>query len=182
MMPQSWRPYIAGALVGVLAILSVVVSTQVLEKPKYLGASTTFVRSAGMIEQTVAPDHVAENTYFQSKKVKVDWQFMVLVGILIGAFGASRLDGSFKSEGTPPMWRDRFGTKVSTRAIGAFLGGIVAMFGARMAGGCPSGHGLSGLMQMSVSGFIAMAGFFVGGIIVARLIYRNTVAKEVGHE
>jgi uncharacterized membrane protein YedE/YeeE len=181
-MPQSWRPYIAGGLVGILAILSVVVSTEVLGKPKYLGASTTFVRSAGLIEQTVAADHVAANDYFQSKKVKVDWQFMVLVGILIGAFAASRADGSFKAEGTPPLWRDRFGAKVSTRAIGAFLGGIVAMFGARMAGGCPSGHGLSGLMQMSVSGFIAMAGFFVGGIIVARLIYSNTVSKEAGHE
>jgi uncharacterized membrane protein YedE/YeeE len=181
-MPQSWRPYIAGALVGVLAILSVVVSTQVLDSPKYLGASTTFVRSAGLIEQSVASEHVANNAYFQSKKVKVDWQFMVLVGILLGSFAASRIDGSFKAEGTPPMWRDRFGTKVSTRAIGAFLGGIVAMFGARMAGGCPSGHGLSGLMQMSVSGFIAMTGFFVGGIIVARLIYSKTVAKEVGHE
>jgi uncharacterized membrane protein YedE/YeeE len=181
-MPQTWRPYIAGALVGVLAILSVLVSTQVLGKAKYLGASTTFVRSAGMIEQTVAPDHVAGNVYYQSKKVKVDWQFMVLVGILIGAFAASRVDGSFKAEGTPPLWRDRFGSRVSTRAVGAFLGGIVAMFGARMAGGCPSGHGLSGLMQMSISGFIAMAGFFGAGVVVAHLIYRNTVAKEVGHE
>lgn len=173
-MTQSWRPYIAGALVGVLAILSVVVSTQTLGKAKYLGASTTFVRSAGLVEQTVAPEHVARNDYYQSKKVKVDWQFMVLVGILIGSFAASRIDGSFKSEGVPPLWRERFGSKVSTRAIGAFLGGIVAMIGARMAGGCPSGHGLSGLMQMSVSGFIAMAGFFGAGIVVARLIYRNT--------
>lgn len=181
-MAQSWRPYIAGALVGVLAILSVVVSTQMLGKPKYLGASTTFVRSAGLIEQSVAPEHVAQNDYFQSKKVKVDWQFMVLVGILLGAFAASRIDGSFKSEGTPPIWRERFGSKVSTRAIGAFLGGIVAMIGARMAGGCPSGHGLSGLMQMSISGFLAMAGFFGGGIVVARLIYGNLKTKGASHD
>jgi len=181
-MPQTWRPYIAGALVGVLAILSVVVSTQMLGKAKYLGASTTFVRSAGLIEQSVAADHVADNAYYQSKKVKIDWQFMVLAGILIGAFAASRIDGSFRAEGVPPLWRDRFGSKVSTRAVGAFLGGIVAMFGARMAGGCPSGHGLSGLMQMSISGFIAMAGFFGAGIIVARLIYRNTTAGEASHD
>ena len=181
-MVQTWRPYIAGALVGVLAILSVVISTQVLEKPKYLGASTTFVRSAGLVGQSVAPEHVAANAYYQSKKVKVDWQMMVLVGILVGAFAASRLDGSFKAEGTPPRWRERFGNKVSTRAVGAFLGGIVAMFGARMAGGCPSGHGLSGLMQMSVSGFIAMAGFFGAGVLVARMMYRNTKLKEAGNE
>jgi hypothetical protein len=181
-MPTSWRPYIAGALVGVLAIASVVVSTQTLGKPKYLGASTTFVRTAGMIEQTVAADHVAANEYFQSKKVRVDWQFMVLVGILIGAFAASRLDGSFKLESSPPIWRDRFGPGVGVRAIGAFLGGIVAMFGARLAGGCPSGHGLSGLMQMSISGFIAMAGFFGAGVVVAHLMYRRLKTVEVDHE
>lgn len=181
-MVQSWRPYIAGALVGVLAILSVVVSTQMLGKAKYLGASTTFVRSAGLIEQTVASDHVEQNDYFQSKKVKVDWQFMVLVGILIGAFAASRFDGSYKSEGVPPLWRERFGSKVSTRAIGAFLGGIVLMIGARMAGGCPSGHGLSGLMQMSISGFIAMTGFFGAGIVVAQLIYGNLKTREANHD
>ncbi len=182
-MPTSWRPYIAGALVGLLAIASVAVSTGVLGKPKYLGASTTFVRSAGMIEQSVAPDHVAANEYYQSKQVRVDWQFMVLVGILIGAFAASRMDRSFALEGSPPIWRDRFGPSVRTRAIGAFLGGIVAMFGARMAGGCPSGHGLSGLMQMSISGFIAMFGFFGAGVVVAHLMYsriKNQV--EVEHE
>lgn len=182
MTPRSWRPYVAGALVGVLAILSVAVSTQTLSSPKYLGASTTFVRSAGMIEQSVAPDHVAGNGYYQRKKVRVDWQFMVLVGILIGAFAASRIDGSFRGESSPPMWRDRFGPGVATRAIGAFLGGIVAMFGARLAGGCPSGHGLSGLMQMSVSGFVAMAGFFGAGVLVAHLLYRHTRSSEVGHE
>ena len=181
-MPQSWRPYIAGALVGVLAILSVVVSTQLLDKPKYLGASTTFVRSAGLIEQNVGPEHVAANEYFQSKKVKVDWQFMVLVGILIGAFAASRLDGSFNLESSPPIWRDRFGAGVGVRAVGAFLGGIIAMFGARLAGGCPSGHGLSGLMQMSISGFVAMAGFFGAGVVVAHLMYRRLKTVEVDHE
>lgn len=181
-MPASWRPYIAGALVGLLAIASVAISTQLLEKPKYLGASTTFVRSAGLIEQSVAPEHVAANDYYQSKKVKVDWQFMVLVGIALGAFAASRLDGSFKAEGSPPVWRERFGGSVRTRAIGAFLGGIILMFGARMAGGCPSGHGLSGLMQMSVSGFIAMAGFFGAGLVTARLMYGRAKAKEVSHD
>jgi hypothetical protein len=182
-MPVSWRPYIAGALVGLLATASVLVSTQTLGGPKYLGASTSFVRSAGMVEQTVAPQHVAANEYYQSKKVRVDWQFMLLVGVLIGAFAASRLDRSFAVEAVPPIWAGRFGDRIPARAVGAFLGGIVAMFGARLAGGCPSGHGLSGLMQMSVSGFIAMFGFFGAGVLVAHLVYRREQAREVvGHE
>jgi hypothetical protein len=172
MQVNSWRPYIAGGLVGVLATASVLVSTKVLGKPKYLGASTTFVRSAGLIEKTVANDHVEHNAYYQSKKVKFDWQFMVVTGILVGAFAASMIDRSFKVESVPPVWCERFGPGVSVRAVGAFLGGIVAMFGARLAGGCPSGHGLSGLMQLSISGFLAMAGFFGAGVLVANLIYR----------
>jgi uncharacterized protein len=169
---------VTGALVGLLATASVLISTQTLDKAKYLGASTSFVRSAGLVEQTVAQDHVTENAYFQAKKVKVDWQLMLLLGVLIGSFAASKIDGSFKTESVPPIWKDRFGDKISVRAIAAFLGGIVAMFGARMAGGCPSGHGLSGLMQMSISGFIAMTAFFVGGVIIARLVYKNIAVKE----
>lgn len=170
---KSWRPYVAGALVGLLAIVSVFVSTKMLEKPMYLGASTTFVRSAGLIEKIVANDHVKNNPYYQSKKVKIDWQFMLVIGILIGAFASSMLDKSFKMESVPPIWSDRFGNNWAVRAMGAFLGGIVAMFGARLAGGCPSGHGLSGLMQLSISGFIAMAGFFGAGIVVAHFLYKS---------
>ena len=166
------RPYIAGALVGVLATLSVIVSTKVLGKTQFLGASTTFVRAAGFIEQTVDPEHVKKNPYFLKEKVKVDWQFMLVVGIFIGALAASVIDGSFKLEAVPPVWRERFGNSVGVRALGAFLGGIVAMFGARLADGCPSGHGLSGLMQLSVSGFIALTCFFGAGVLMAALVYR----------
>ena len=171
--PKSWRPYVAGALVGLLATTSVLVTTKTLGKPKYLGASTTFVRSAGLIEKTLAKEHVENNPYYQSKKVKIDWQFMLVVGILIGALAASTIDKSFKVESVPPIWSDRFGDKLTVRAIGAFLGGIVAMFGARLAGGCPSGHGMSGLMQLSISGFLAMAGFFGAGIAMAHLVYKS---------
>ena len=81
-----WNPYIAGALVGILAISSVVISTKVLGKPKYLGASTTFVRAAGIIEKTFSREHVATNDYYQSKKVKVDWQMLFVFGILLQIF------------------------------------------------------------------------------------------------
>jgi hypothetical protein len=167
----NWRPYIAGALVGVLATLSVIVSTKTLGKTQFLGASTTFVRGAGFIEQTVDPQHVKTNPYFIKEKVKIDWQFMLIVGIFIGALAAALIDGSFKLEAVPPVWRERFGGSVGLRAVGAFAGGIVAMFGARLADGCPSGHGLSGLMQLSLSGFIALACFFGAGVLMAALVY-----------
>lgn len=170
---SHWRPYIAGVLAGLLAIASVWGSTVLLGKPKYLGASTTFVRAAGMAESAVAAEHVKANAYYQSKKVKMDWQFMVLAGITLGAFGAAIVRREFTAESVPPIWRERFGSSIPLRAVAAFIGGAVAMFGARMAGGCPSGHGLSGLMQLSASGFLAMIGFFGGGVAVANLLYRR---------
>lgn len=176
-IPKSWRPYVAGALVGLLATASVFASTKLIGQAKYLGASTSFVRAAGMLESTVAKTHVENNAYFQAEKVHVDWQFMLVVGIVLGALGASMADKSFKLERIPPIWSERFGDRMRVRAVWAFLGGVVAMFGARLAGGCPSGHGLSGLMQLSISGFIAVAGFFGAGVLVAHLVYMKSGGK-----
>ena len=166
-----WSPYVAGVLVGILAVLSVLVTTAVIGKPKYLGASTTFVRVAGFVEQTVAADHVMENAYFKKTRIKVDWQMMFVIGVFAGALISARLGKSSKFETVPPIWEQRFGRSPVVRAIGAFVGGVILLFGARLAGGCPSGHGLSGNMQLSVSGLIALVFFIVGGIVTARILY-----------
>ncbi len=99
---DGWSPYIAGALVGVLAVMSAFATTKLIGKPSYLGASTTFVRAAGMLERIVAPQHVASNEYFTKEKVRVDWQFMLLCGIFLGALVASLTDKSFRFEQGPP--------------------------------------------------------------------------------
>lgn len=163
--PGHWSPYLAGALVGVLAVLSVALTG------KYLGTSTTFVRAGGAIERTVAPEHVAANRYFQATGVKLDWQGLLVVGIFVGALVASLTGKTFKAEPVPPMWAQRFGGSFWKRAAVAFVGGVVALFGARMADGCPSGNGLSGMMVLSVSGLLAMVGFLAGGVPVAWLLY-----------
>ena len=168
---NGWNPYLAGALVGLLAIASVYATTRWMGKSNYLGASTTFVRAAGLIEKAAAPDRVAANEYFTKEKVRVDWQFMLVCGICFGAFISSVTDKSFRLEAVPPTWKRRFGPSIGKRSLWAFLGGIVAMVGARMADGCPSGHGLSGMMQLSVSAFVALAMFFGVGVIVAALVY-----------
>ncbi|HOC61483.1 MAG TPA: YeeE/YedE thiosulfate transporter family protein [Smithellaceae bacterium] len=169
----GWNPYFAGALVGILAILSVYATTALMGKTNYLGASTTFVRAVGFVEQVFASEHVAQNAYFAATKIKVDWQFMLVIGIFLGALISSLTDKSFKIEKVPPIWQERFGSSVTKRAVGAFLGGIVAMIGARLADGCPSGHGLSGVMQLSVSSFVALILFFVAGAVTAALVYKR---------
>lgn len=170
---NGWSPYVAGALVGLLAIASAFATTSLLGKTNYLGASTTFVRAAGLLEKAVSPYHVASNEYFAKEKVKVEWQFMLICGIFIGALLASLTDKSFKWESVPPTWEERFGSSIGKRAVGAFIGGVIAMIGARMADGCPSGHGLSGMMQLSASAFVALAMFFGFGVIVANILYRR---------
>lgn len=171
---KRWNPYLAGALTGVLMVLSVWIAG------KYFGASTSFARTAGIIEQTVAQEHVQATEYFQKYADKetgllaIDWQFLFVVGILLGSFAAAVATRTFRWQGVPDMWRDRFGPGGAKRAVVAFLGGFIALFGARMAGGCPSGHGLSGLMQMSLSGYVALAAFFIGGVITARILYPST--------
>ncbi|MBI1387098.1 MAG: YeeE/YedE family protein [bacterium] len=169
----GWSPYLAGALVGVLAIVSAWATTQWLGKTHYLGASTTFVRAAGLLEQPIAADHVAANDYFTETKIKIDWQFMLVLGILLGALISSKMDGSFRIEHVPPTWEKRFGPSVGKRAAGALFGGAVAMIGARLADGCPSGHGLSGMMQLSISAFVALGLFFGVGVVVAHFVYRG---------
>ena len=56
------------------------------------------------------------------------------------------------------------------RLLAAFVGGLLMAFGARLAGGCTSGHGISGTLQLSVGSWIAVICFFIGGIAVATAV------------
>ncbi len=126
---KTWSPYVAGALAGLLLVLSV------LFTGKFFGASTTFVRAAGFVEQAVAPEKVAGMEYFIKEKAKIDWQFLFVVGVLFGGLASAWLSGEKRSVAVPPMWEGRFGASRSRRWIAAFLGGAVLMFGARLADG-----------------------------------------------
>jgi uncharacterized membrane protein YedE/YeeE len=161
----AWSPYLAGGLSGLVIIVSV------LWTGKFFGASTSFVRSAGMLGEVFGPERVSQLEYFIRYLPKFDWQLMFVVGIFVGSLIAAVWSGSFKWQGVPDMWAERFGTSPVKRGIVAFFGGIIAMYGARLAGGCPSGHGLSGIIQLAVSGLIAMVFFFVGGIIMSQILY-----------
>jgi hypothetical protein len=126
---KGLNPYLAGALGGVLSILSVWIAG------KYLGASTTFVRSAGMIEKIIGPERIAKMSYFIKEVPEIDWQWMFVVGILIGSLIAAITSGTFRWKGVPDMWEKKFGPSKLKRGIVAFLGGVIAMFGARLADG-----------------------------------------------
>ena len=126
---KVWSPYLAGALTGLVMILSVGTSG------KFFGVSTTFVRSAGMLEKLFNAERVAQMDYFIKEVPKVDWQWMFVVGIFIGSLIASTTSGSFRWKALPDMWERRFGPNRFKRGVVAFLGGVIGMFGARLADG-----------------------------------------------
>ena len=129
MANKGWSPYVAGALTGVIMIFSVWVAG------KYFGASTTFVRSAGMIEKIFSAERVSKMDYFVKEAPKIDWQWMFVVGIFIGSLMASTTSKTFQWKALPDMWEGRFGAGIGKRAVVAFAGGLIAMFGARLADG-----------------------------------------------
>jgi uncharacterized protein len=126
---KGWSPYVAGALVGLLMVLSIWVTG------KYFGASTTFVRSAGLVEMAFDGQRVAAMEYFKKEVPKIDWQWMFVVGIFFGSLIAATSSKTFRLKAVPPMWESRFGPGKLKRGITAFLGGVIAMFGARLADG-----------------------------------------------
>jgi len=162
---KQWSPYVVGIGIGLLSCVAFLLS----DKP--IGCSTAFSRTSGMIERLFRGGKVAEKTYYKKFTPSIDWEWMLVLGILIGAFISARLSGDFQVEWVPPQWFITFGDNPILRWGFALIGGIVMGVGARWAGGCTSGHGISGTLQLAVSSWLAVICFFVGGIATALLIY-----------
>lgn len=164
---RAWSPYIAGAIIGLLQIPTFLLMSTAL------GASSSFVTVGAYLAQLVDPA-VPTIKYFQSHMsgAKNWWQVAVVVGIALGAFLSMRLSGA-RRQTISPVWNRAMGvTSLGARAPLAFLGGFIMLFGARIAGGCTSGHGISGIAQLSAGSTLAVAAMFAGGIATALLMRR----------
>jgi len=126
---KPMNPYLAGSLAGVLSIASVGLAG------KYFGASTTFVRATGFFERFFTPERVAQMPYFIKEFPKLDWQGMFVLGIFLGALVSALATRTFLLQAVPRTWSMRFGPGWAKRAAVAFIGGAIAMFGARLADG-----------------------------------------------
>ncbi len=187
-MPKT-LPWLAGGiLLGAVFFLSVF-----LIKP--IGVSTEFVITDGIIWNAVNPDIViadeasksgysSPNAYLNSSDGKmakaienpVSYGMLFVASLMVGAFLSSLLKGD-KPEGLqksmPEVWASRFGESKMKRYVASFAAGFIVLFGARLAGGCTSGHMMSGIMQMSVSGFMFAAGAFAVGIPLAIILFNK---------
>jgi len=158
----AWSPYLVGVGLGVLSWLTFYFS----DKP--IGASSFYATVAGGVGRLFARQHTDSLEYYKKNPPRIGWEFVFVLATIVGAFIAATTGGEFTNEWVPPFWAARFGPDSALRhATIGFCGGILMAFGARFAGGCTSGHGISGTMQLNVGSWIAGVCFFIGGIAAA---------------
>lgn len=162
----AWSPYLVGTLIGLLSMATFYFSN------KPLSVSTAYARLAGMIGNLFSRGHTENLKFYQDTKPKIEWGMMLVFGMLLGAFIAAISGDEITAAWVPALWEDRFGPDVALRLGMAFVGGAIMAYSARLAGGCTSGHCISGALQLSVSSWIALACLFVGAAATAHLLYR----------
>ena len=165
---KAWSPYIVGTLIGILSWWSFAT----VDKP--LGITTAFEHSAALSMKAAVPQIAETNAYYKEpeKKPQIGWEWMLVVGVFVGAYLSSKLSADRSTgSGVPTLWARRFGTSPAKRFAGAFLGAAVMMFGARLAQGCTSGHAISGALQLAVSSWIFIAVVVPTTMLTAFTIY-----------
>ncbi len=162
----AWSPYLVGAGIGVLSWFTFYFAN------KPIGASSFYATVAGALGRLFAPRHTDSLDYYKENPPKLGWETVLVLATILGAFLAASTGGEFHNRWLPPFWTARFGEdSMLLRALVGFGGGLLMAFGARFAGGCTSGHGISGTLQLNVASWIAVICFFVGGILVAYPLY-----------
>ncbi|MGB0651517.1 MAG: YeeE/YedE family protein [Rhodothermales bacterium] len=168
---QPWPWYVAGPLIGI------VVPALFLIGGKQFGLSENLRHVCAMLP--------GKTEFFNYDWKNGAWNLTLILGIIIGGFigstflgnpdpiaisDATKSDlallGITQFDGLLPS--DIFSLEglASTRGlIMIVLGGFLVGFGARYAGGCTSGHAISGLADLQLPSLIAVIGFFAGGLI-----------------
>lgn len=184
-VPMSWK---AGSLLLGFVFFAAVL----LVKP--IGVSTQFVIFDGILWDAVDPNvvipsgeaksgYTSTNSYLAKSGGKyaksvanpLNYSFVFVIAMMLGAlFSAIIRGGVGKGEWSmPEIWRSNFGSSIVKRYIATFVAGFVVLYGARLAGGCTSGHMMSGVMQTAISGYIFTAGVFLAGIPTALYLFRE---------
>ena len=160
--PPRWATL--GVLFGLVSVASIA-----LWGP--IGVSGTYPRVVGEAMRVVAPAAAAGNPYLARIGGALTPETMLVGGLLIGGFLAARIG---RRAPAPPLeYVHAVEATPRRRYLEAFVGGFLILFGARLAGGCTSGHIISGITQLAVSGVLFGAAVFAAGIGTAKLIRRR---------
>jgi len=163
---EEWSPYAAGALLGIVGILTVVLSN------KLLGASGGFENIAGLFGKAVAPA-AFNNTYFNFvMPAGITYSVILLVGIFFGGMLGAFSSGTFKFRTMDDaQWKTAYGSQPWKRWAMLFFGAILLEYAAGIAGGCTSGLAISGGMLLAPAAFLFIGGMFASGILTALVVY-----------
>lgn len=184
-MILPWKS--GGVLLGLVFFAAVM-----LVKP--IGVSTQFVILDGILWDAVSPvtvvvsedagnGYASPNAYLNKSGGKyakavaepLNYGFVFVVAMIAGAMLSAVLRGGVARDerDMPAVWRANFGDRRWKRYLACFSAGFVVLYGARLAGGCTSGHMMSGMMQTAVSSYIFAAGAFLAGIPAALTLFRK---------
>ncbi len=126
-----------------------------------LGASTYVPYFAGIIFD-LDPE---KYTYLKEIKNSGSWEGVMLFGALFGGFITSVfITKTFRFSFVPTAWKTYKNNSVVSRLLWSFFAGFIMIIGARLAGGCTSGHFLSGMSQLAISALI------FGGVVMITLV------------
>jgi uncharacterized membrane protein YedE/YeeE len=175
---KSWSPYVVGIGIGVLSWFAFATAD------KHLAITLQYEHIAAMAQTIFAPAAAATNRYYAVRaqaglEPKIGWYLMLLVGVFIGALLSSWLSGDRTLKTVPPLWRWRFGESTAGRFAAAFVGGAIMVLGARIAGGCTSGHGISGTLQLAVQSWTFIVLAFAAAVATAFLLFGKEGRKHV---
>jgi len=160
---KNYRWLIAGIL---LAVLNTIVFAH-FGSDRPIGASTSYP----YIGDALAG--LTQNNYFAKIQKPGHWELIFLTGAVLAGLIGSLATKSFKLKLVHENWKRYRGTSKTKRAIWAFIGGFILIFGARMAGGCTSGHVISGGMQLAISSLLFAVVVFTTLLLTGKLFYKS---------
>ncbi len=175
---QPWPWYISGPLITLVMILLV-----------YFGRSFGF--SSNFRTACAAMGAGRKVTFFDYNWKDHIWNLLFALGALIGGFIASNFlsngdviqisqatmqdlkkIGLEEPRGLNPHEIFNWEYLLTLRGLFIILGGgFLIGFGTRYAGGCTSGHAISGLSDLQMPSLIAVIGFFIGGLVMTHLLF-----------
>jgi uncharacterized protein len=169
---ETWSPYVAGILLGLVGILAVWLSKSLL------GASGSFENLVGIIGKAIAPKAFDIMYFNYIMPAGITWGVILMVGIffggMIGAATSKTLKwGKKDAANSDSQWKRIFGPQTWKRWVLGFVGAIILEYAAGIAGGCTSGLAISGGMLLVPAAFLFIGGMFASGIITALIIYRK---------
>ena len=176
---QPWPWYISGPLIATVLILLV-----------YFGKTFGMSSNLRTLCAIGGADRYASFFKFDWKAQR--WNLIVVIGAIIGGYiGANFLSEDaivqlnpdtvaelqhlgFESAGKTYLPAELYGLEAFLNVksiLILIIGGFLVGFGARYAGGCTSGHAISGLSNLQLPSLIAVIGFFMGGLLMVHFIY-----------